>query len=60
MKSSAKTSNPVLITEVPDDYFRFHLPHLHLGTVFGNNWFALKAEAFARFLGLRYSPRTKC
>ena len=32
-------------------YFRFHLPHIHLATVFGNDWFALKAEAFARFFG---------
>ncbi len=32
-------------------YFRFHLPHRHLSPVFGNDWFALKAEAFARFFG---------
>jgi uncharacterized membrane protein len=32
-------------------YFRFHLPHLHLFSVFGDDWFALKAEAFARFFG---------
>ena len=32
-------------------YFRFHLPHVHLGSVFGDDWFALKAEAFARFFG---------
>lgn len=31
--------------------FRFHLPHQHLETVFGGDWFALKAEAFARFFG---------
>jgi len=30
---------------------RFHLPHSHLTSVFGNDWFALKAEAFARFFG---------
>jgi len=30
---------------------RFHMPHRHLTTVFGNDWFALKAEAFARFFG---------
>lgn len=34
-----------------DHHFRFHLPHRHLGSVFGNDWFALKAEAFARFFG---------
>lgn len=32
-------------------YFRFHAPHMHLDTPFGNDWFALKAEAFARFFG---------
>jgi uncharacterized membrane protein len=30
---------------------RFHLPHAHLETLFGGDWFALKAEAFARFFG---------
>ncbi|WP_145578336.1 DUF1003 domain-containing protein [Yersinia alsatica] len=33
------------------DYFRFHRPHEHLSNPFGNGWFALKAEAFARFFG---------
>jgi uncharacterized membrane protein len=32
-------------------HFRFHLPHAHLHATFGNDWFALKAEAFARFFG---------
>ena len=32
-------------------FFRFHLPHTHLASVFGDDWFALKAEAFARFFG---------
>ncbi len=32
-------------------HFRFHLPHRHLTRVFGNDWFALKAESFARFFG---------
>jgi uncharacterized membrane protein len=32
-------------------HYRFHLPHVHLATVFGGDWFALKAEAFARFFG---------
>jgi uncharacterized membrane protein len=36
----------------PDkDYFRFHKQHSHLAPVFGNDWLALKAEAFARFFG---------
>jgi len=30
---------------------RFHLPHTHLETAFGGDWFGLKAEAFARFFG---------
>jgi uncharacterized membrane protein len=32
-------------------YFRFHRPHMHFNSVFGDDWFALKAEAFARFFG---------
>lgn len=32
-------------------FYRFHLPHLHMTSVFGDDWFALKAEAFARFFG---------
>jgi uncharacterized membrane protein len=31
--------------------FRYHLPNVHLAATFGNDWFALKAEAFARFFG---------
>ena len=31
--------------------YRFHTPHLHLQSVFGDDWFALQAEAFARFFG---------
>ncbi len=33
------------------NYLRFHAPHLHLAPTFGSDWFALKAEAFARFFG---------
>ncbi len=32
-------------------HLRFLAPHGHLAPVFGNDWFALKAEAFARFFG---------
>jgi uncharacterized membrane protein len=32
-------------------YFRFHTAHLHLGSVFGDDWFSRKAEGFARFFG---------
>ncbi|HEY8271559.1 MAG TPA: DUF1003 domain-containing protein [Pseudobdellovibrionaceae bacterium] len=38
-------------TELNKSFFRFHLPHIHLNSVFGDDWFALKAEAFARFFG---------
>jgi uncharacterized membrane protein len=33
------------------DHMRFHRPHEHLATTFGNDRFALRAEAFARFFG---------
>ena len=32
-------------------HFRFHFPYTHLDSTFGDDWFALKAEAFARFFG---------
>jgi len=32
-------------------HLRFHRPIAHLQSTFGNDWFALKAEAFARFFG---------
>ena len=32
-------------------YFRIHMPHVHLAPVFGNDWFAIRAEEFARFFG---------
>ncbi len=46
-------NTPATSAAVPsgNHHFRFHLPHRHLTTVFGNDWFALKAEAFARFFG---------
>lgn len=33
------------------EYYRFHKPHAHTLSTFGDDWFALKAEAFARFFG---------
>lgn len=38
-------------TDQSRTHFRFHVPHLHLSSPFGDDWFALKAEAFARFFG---------
>jgi uncharacterized membrane protein len=37
--------------KVQQHFYRFHLPHLHLSSVFGDDWFALRAEEFARFFG---------
>ena len=36
---------------LPVDHLRFHRPHAHLAPTFGNDKFALRAEAFARFFG---------
>ncbi len=40
-------------TQLPPNrrHWRFHMPHSHLSSVFGDDWFALKAEGFARFFG---------
>jgi uncharacterized membrane protein len=54
MEKDSKKPNPVPAPDTPNNYFRFHLPHLHLGSVFGDDWFSLKAEAFARFFGTSY------
>ena len=32
-------------------HFRFHARHAHLTSVFGDDWFGVRAEAFARFFG---------
>lgn len=32
-------------------HFRFHAPHTHLSSVFGEGWFGQRAESFARFFG---------
>lgn len=40
------------MTELPiQKLSRFHKPHAHLASAFGDDWFALRAEAFARFFG---------
>lgn len=44
-------NNAVTTNAGQQQYYRFHLPHVHLASVFGDDWFALKAEAFARFFG---------
>lgn len=32
-------------------HLRFHAPHAHLASAFGDSWFGAKAESFARFFG---------
>ena len=32
-------------------HLRFHVRHAHLTSVFGDDWFAVRAEGFARFFG---------
>src|SRR6201996_5824579 len=47
-------NTPTTPQDNPQDdkhHLRFHLPHAHLSSVFGDDWFALKAERFARFFG---------
>jgi uncharacterized membrane protein len=49
---NSKSSAPYPSTSISHPHhLRFHAPHLHLSSVFGGDWFALKAEAFARFFG---------
>lgn len=48
--ATGKTPNGAA-TRPERHFFRFHRQHEHLSTVFGGDWFALKAEAFARFFG---------
>lgn len=34
-----------------NDHFRFHAPHAHLHSPFGDDWAGKRAEGFARFFG---------
>ena len=45
------TESPTPARPTHPHHLRFLAPHLHLHSVFGGDWFALKAEAFARFFG---------
>ncbi len=38
-------------TLAKEKFFRFHRPYMSFSSVYGDDWFALKAEAFARFFG---------
>jgi uncharacterized membrane protein len=45
--SRASEATPV----PPRHHFRFHEPHAHLSSAFGDDWFGVRAEGFARFFG---------
>jgi len=45
------TATDPVPTKPPVDHLRYHKAHAHLAPTFGNDQFALKAEAFARFFG---------
>ncbi|MFS2222093.1 DUF1003 domain-containing protein [Pantoea sp. B65] len=45
------TGNDAAVKAPLKDHLRFHRAHTHLAPTFGQSWFALKAEAFARFFG---------
>ena len=47
MRSSTTTETPVPSRH----HFRFHARHTHLSSPFGNDWFGIRAEGFARFFG---------
>jgi uncharacterized membrane protein len=48
MPTSAQDKN---MPALHRNYFRFHAPHAHLSSPFGNDWFGVRAEGFARFFG---------
>jgi uncharacterized membrane protein len=52
VKPETAAAEPVAPKKKPlVDHLRFHKAHAHLTATFGNDTFALKAEAFARFFG---------
>src|SRR5688572_2523351 len=51
MEIEPSSFTPPAPSTAKQHHFRFHVPHRHLAPVFGSDWFALKAEAFARFFG---------
>jgi len=49
--TDTETSQRTINATTGHTFHKFYAPHLHLQSVFGDDWFALKAEAFARFFG---------
>src|SRR6185503_10330157 len=46
-----RTSTASKAPAVPRHHLRFHEPHAHLASAFGDDWFGVRAEGFARFFG---------
>ncbi len=46
-----RTSTAIDTPAASRHHFRFHAPHAHLSSVFGDDWFGVRAEGFARFFG---------
>lgn len=51
IKQIPKGAHTTFEKVISNHYFRFHTPHMHLGSVFGEDWFGKRAESFARFFG---------
>src|SRR5439155_9823987 len=47
MRTSTASEAPA----APRHHFRFHESHAHLSSAFGDDWFGVRAEGFARFFG---------
>src|SRR6266851_7643552 len=48
------TNPKSMIDDASNHHTRFHSRHFHLNSLFGDDWFSLKAEAFARFFGTSF------
>jgi uncharacterized membrane protein len=46
-----ETSTRIAAPGASRHHLRFHAPHAHLASVFGDDWFGVRAESFARFFG---------
>ena len=51
MNSTLDSTEKIHGADATCAHLRFHKEHFHLDSVFGGDWFSLKAEAFARFFG---------
>lgn len=51
MNSHISKNHIYLAAKPTTHHLRFHAPHMHLDSIYGNDWFAIKAEKFARFFG---------